>query len=73
MTETEARTIAERAARAEGRNLAKYQFSSIRREHDGPDEDAWVVHFDHTPAMPGGHFMVIVDAKTGSARFCPGA
>jgi hypothetical protein len=73
MTETEARTIAEHTARGEGRNLAEYRLSSIRLEHDRPDEAAWVVHFDRVPAMPGGHFMVIVDANTGKARLSPGA
>jgi hypothetical protein len=70
-----AREIAKKAAVVEGYAIDVYPVRSV--ELVGPEGESfagmWRVRFEHVPpAPPGGHFIVFVDASTGSVRLVHG-
>ena len=56
--------IAKRVAEREGYHLEDYREPTARYEHDGK----WSVFFDGREPMPGNHFSVEVDDRTGDAK-----
>ena len=72
LTEREAIGLARRAAVRNGIDLRKFAPPSARYHHTN-EHDAWFVHFPGKAALPGNHFAVQVEDKTGQTRIRPGA
>jgi hypothetical protein len=70
ITKAQAIAAAEDHARKAGRKVDEYRLDSAElNEEDGsPFVGCWLVRFEHEPAMPGGHFAVLVDGRTGAVR-----
>lgn len=67
MTEQQAREIALDLARADGRDPDAYEEPTVDRE-----DERWIVFFQGRSLAPGNHFMVVVDAATGTGRLVAG-
>jgi hypothetical protein len=72
LTELEAIGLARRAATRNGIDLRQFATPSARYHHTN-EHDAWFVHFPGKAALPGNHFAVQVEDKTGQTRIRPGA
>jgi hypothetical protein len=58
--------IAKQTAQLQGRNLRDYQEPEAHYEFTRKDS-SWSVFFDGRIPMPGNHFLVTVDDRTGEA------
>ena len=67
LSRTEAIDIATRAAVREGYRPAECKKPTARYEI-GRDGRFWSVFFDGTVPMPGNHFSVEIDDRTGDAK-----
>ncbi len=71
LTKQQAIRIAEETAKGEGYDLSKYNMTGCHYEYTAKDQ-SWTVFFVVKPPPPGGHFGVIIDARTGKARLMRG-
>lgn len=67
----EAIRIAQQAAKRQGVDLRRYKKPEAHYEFTRKDR-SWSVFFDGQVAMPGNHFSVSVDDRTGETRFFGG-
>ncbi len=71
MSQTQAVGIAGKAAVKHGYRLADYKDPQAHYEFTRKDK-TWSVFYDCKVPMPGHHFLVSVDDRTGEARVVPG-
>ncbi len=72
VTKEQAIRIAEETAKGEGYDLSKYNMTGSHYEFVAKDQ-SWTVFFVlKPPTPPGGHFAVIINARTGKASFMRG-
>ena len=63
--------IARQAARRAGHRLSEYKRPEARYEYTRKDR-SWFVFFDGRVPMPGNHFSVSIDDRTGETRVTGG-
>jgi hypothetical protein len=71
LSAAEAIRIAKQAAERHGADLPRYQQPEAHYEFTRKDK-TWFVSFHGRVAMPGNHFSVYVDDRTGETRFFGG-
>ena len=71
LSTAEAIRIARQTAERQGVDLGRYQEPVAHYEFTRKDR-SWFVFFDGRVAMPGNHFSVSVDDRTGEAQFYGG-
>ena len=68
LSTAEAIRIARQTAERQGVDLQRYKEPEAHYEFTRKDR-SWFVFFDGRVAMPGNHFSVSVDDRTGAAQF----
>lgn len=68
LSTAEAIRIARQTAERQGVDLGRYNEPEAHYEFTRKDR-SWVVFFEGRVAMPGNHFSVSVDDRTGEAQF----
>jgi hypothetical protein len=71
MSQEDVVRLANRAAADAGYKLTDYKAPEARYEFTKKDK-TWSVFFDGKAPMPGNHFLVCVDDKTGKTQVMPG-
>ena len=71
VTTAEAIRIAQQAVERDGRRLRDYKPPEAHFEYTREDK-SWFVFFDGRVPMPGNHFSVSIDDRTGNTELMPG-
>jgi hypothetical protein len=71
MTQAEVVRAAAQSGKGAGYNLADYKEPDVHFEFTDKDQ-TWSVFYEGRVALPGNHFLVVVDDKTATTRVAPG-
>ena len=72
LSQPEALRIAVQTAEKRGISLSNYKRPEVKYRTNY-DEKYWIVFYDGKRPMPGNHFWIRIDDRTGTARIIPGA